>query len=137
MSSSQLSRPTSRTEALLRLRDITELAELFLDGAQQQFLALPRANREATSRACEATNAAIRSSRAYLNDLSAVNAATAGEWIYRAAASWTLAKNRMVLRQQAAAEVWLKILAIWADSLEVALAFRPETPEGKGPNEAR
>ena len=38
----------------------------------------------------------------------------------------------MVLRQQAAAEVWLKILAIWADSLEVALAFRPKTPEGKG-----
>jgi hypothetical protein len=115
-------RPSSRVEAFARLQDITELADLWLEGTRTALVAQPESCRVAIELASEMTEAAVKSSRSYLNDPTDSNLASAGEWIYRAAASWALAKNRMA-QQRTTAEVWLRVISVWADSLEVASAF--------------
>jgi hypothetical protein len=115
-------RPSSKAEAFVRLQDITDLAELWLEGSLIALAAQPEACQVATQLASEATETAVGCSRAYLSHPTASNAASAGEWVYRAAAAWTLAKNRMA-QQRATAEVWMRVLSVWADSLEVAISY--------------
>jgi hypothetical protein len=114
--------PSSKAEAFARLQDITDLAELWLEGSLIALVAQPEACRVATQLAGEVTETAVRCSRSYLSDPTASNAASAGEWIYRAAAAWALAKNRMA-QQRATGEVWMRVLSVWADSLEVAISY--------------
>ena len=114
--------PSSKAEAFVRLQDITDLAELWLEGSLTALVAQPETCRVATQLAGEATETAVRRSRSYISDPTPSNAASAGEWIYRAAAAWALAKNRRT-HQRATAEVWMRVLSVWADSLEVAIAF--------------